>query len=145
MTMPRACRTSAYLRRRCAHISCSPGAVSQARLLENQECADTERYVFGKLSARCFQHLPVFFTAIIPTLETSTVENRRRGVCNTRHRIRYTAFWNFGRTSLPQPTSRPVSCGRWYKLSTLLPSQIPSSGVCYTRYSCVQYSCIHVP
>ena len=34
----------------------TPGAVFQARLLDNREgaSANTERYVFGKLSARCF-------------------------------------------------------------------------------------------
>ena len=53
--------TSEYLRLghtptpkgRC--ISHPTGAVLQARLLDNQEDANTERYVFGKLSARCFQ------------------------------------------------------------------------------------------
>ena len=33
----------------------TPRAVLQARLLEKQEGANTKRYVFGKLSARCFQ------------------------------------------------------------------------------------------
>ena len=39
------------------YISRSPGAVSHARLLDNEEGAsvNTERYVFGKLSASCFQ------------------------------------------------------------------------------------------
>ena len=35
-----------------------PGAVFQARLLDTQEGANTERYVFGKLSAIGFQHRP---------------------------------------------------------------------------------------
>ena len=39
-------------------ITHPPGAVFQGRLLENQEGANTERYVFGKLSARCFQRRP---------------------------------------------------------------------------------------
>ena len=42
-----------YRIRRC--ISHPSGVVFQARLLDNQEGANTERYVFGKLSARCFQ------------------------------------------------------------------------------------------
>ena len=33
----------------------TPEAVFQARLLDNQGGANTDRYVFGKLSARCFQ------------------------------------------------------------------------------------------
>ena len=39
-------------------ISHSPGAFFQGRLLDNQEGANTERYVFGKLSARYFQPRP---------------------------------------------------------------------------------------
>ena len=42
--------------RRC--ISHPLGAVFQGRLLGNQEGANTERYVFGKLSARRFQRRP---------------------------------------------------------------------------------------
>ena len=40
------------------HIITPPGAVFQARLLVNQEGANAERYVFGKLSARRFQRRP---------------------------------------------------------------------------------------
>ena len=32
-----------------------PGAAFQARLLDNQEGTNTERYVFGQLSVKCFQ------------------------------------------------------------------------------------------
>ena len=53
--------SSAYRIRRCLFThSHLPGAVFQARLLDNQECtnsANAERYVFGKLSARSFQSL----------------------------------------------------------------------------------------
>ena len=49
-----------------------PGAAFQARLLENQEGANTERYVFGKLSARCVQRRP---TAV----EIPSTENWSRG------------------------------------------------------------------
>ena len=42
---------------RTVYIS-PPGALIQARFLKNQEGANTERYVFGKLSARCFQRRP---------------------------------------------------------------------------------------
>ena len=45
-----------YRTRRC--LSHTPGAGFQARLLDNQEGANTERYVSGKLSARCFQRPP---------------------------------------------------------------------------------------
>ena len=34
------------------------GEAFQARLIDNQEGGNTERYVFGKLSARCFQPRP---------------------------------------------------------------------------------------
>ena len=37
------------------HTSHPPGAIFQGRLLDNQEDANTERQVFGKLSARRFQ------------------------------------------------------------------------------------------
>ena len=47
----------AHSRGRC--ISHPSGTVFQGRLLGNQEGADTERSVFGKLSATCFQH-PTF-------------------------------------------------------------------------------------
>ena len=40
--------------RRC--VSHPPAAAFQARLLDNQEGANTERHVNGKHSARCFQH-----------------------------------------------------------------------------------------
>ena len=36
-------------------------AVSQGRLLYNQECTNTARYVFGKLSARCFEERRPFW------------------------------------------------------------------------------------
>ena len=38
----------------------TPGAVFHARLLDSQEGANTERYVFGKLSARRFQRRTVW-------------------------------------------------------------------------------------
>ena len=44
---------TAYCVRRC--ISHTPRAVFPAGLLDNQEGANTERYVFRKLSACCFQ------------------------------------------------------------------------------------------
>ena len=37
------------------------GVIFRARLLDNQEGAKTERYVFGKLSARCFQRRPLWY------------------------------------------------------------------------------------
>ena len=40
------------------YITHLPEAVFQARLLDNQEGANTERCVFGKLSAICFQRRP---------------------------------------------------------------------------------------
>ena len=40
------------------YIILPPGTFLQARLLDNQEGAETERYVFGKPSARCFQRRP---------------------------------------------------------------------------------------
>ena len=39
-------------------LSQPPGAVFQARLLDNEDGAHTERHVFGKLSASCFQCPP---------------------------------------------------------------------------------------
>ena len=44
--------------RRC--VTRPPGAVSQARLLGNQEGANAERYVVRKLSARRFQWRPLW-------------------------------------------------------------------------------------
>ena len=42
----------------CITMSHTPAAVFLARLLENQEGANAERCVFGKLSTRCFQRRP---------------------------------------------------------------------------------------
>ena len=51
------------------------GADFQARLLDNQDDANTERCVFGKLS-----NAVLFGTDTIPTAEIPTMENRPRGV-----------------------------------------------------------------
>ena len=40
------------------NITHPPGATFQAQLLDNQEGANIERYVFRKLSARCLQRRP---------------------------------------------------------------------------------------
>ena len=48
-----------YRMRRC--ISHPPGAVFQARLLDKREGVNTERHVFGKLSARRFQGRPFWY------------------------------------------------------------------------------------
>ena len=48
-------------------VSHPPAAVFQARLLGNQECAKTERPVFGKLSGRCLQRRPLWYR-MMPTL-----------------------------------------------------------------------------
>ena len=40
------------------NITHPPGEVFQARLLDNQEDANTEPYVFGTLSAKCFLRRP---------------------------------------------------------------------------------------
>ena len=61
------------------YVSHPTGTVFQARLLDNQEGANTERYAFGKLSARCF-HAELFGTDTIPTSEISTMENQPRAV-----------------------------------------------------------------
>ena len=77
---------------RCRSQSHTPGAVFQGRLLDNQEGADTEcyLYVFGKLSARRLQrHL--FGIDPVPSVEISTMEHRPRGGwCDIHRRIRYT-------------------------------------------------------
>ena len=91
-------------KRRCGGQGCTefdgvciphtPGEVFQARLLDNQEgasddsadsansadSADTERYVFGKLLARCFQRRPVWQQQYIPAADISTMGKRPRGV-----------------------------------------------------------------
>ena len=72
--------------RRC--ISSPPGAVFQARLLDNQEVANTERCVFGKLSVRCFQRR-ASCTDTTPAVEISSTEIGP-GVCDRHRRIRYT-------------------------------------------------------
>ena len=67
----------------------SPGMVSQARLLDNQKgaganSANTERHVFGTLPVRFFQRRLFFGSDTVPTVETSSTENRPRGVWYTR-------------------------------------------------------------
>ena len=57
-------------------MSHTPGAVFLARLLHNQEDANTERCVFGKFSARWFQRPDLVATGTLPTVEVSTIENR---------------------------------------------------------------------
>ena len=59
------------------------GRFFEARLLDNQEGANTERYIFGTLSARCFLSAPFFFwhRDYIPTaVEISSTKKRSRGV-----------------------------------------------------------------
>ena len=60
-------------------MSHTPLVVFQARLLENQEGPNTERYVFGKLSTRC-SNAALFGTGTVLTVEIPSIENRRRGV-----------------------------------------------------------------
>ena len=48
------------IRRWISHTH-TPGAVSQARLLDKQEGANAERCVFRKLSAACFERLPCWY------------------------------------------------------------------------------------
>ena len=55
------------------------GAVFRARLLDNQEGANTERYVLGKLSARWFQTPTFLAPTLFLLVEISTMENRPRG------------------------------------------------------------------
>ena len=58
----------------------SLGTVFQARLLDNQEGADTNRYVFGKLSARCFYRRSFVAPILLQlSVEISTMEDRPRG------------------------------------------------------------------
>ena len=59
----------------------TPGAVFQARLLDNQEGANTERNVLGKLSERCSQRRPSWHLwHYTPAVEISSMENRLTGV-----------------------------------------------------------------
>ena len=51
--LPAPCSSTPY-----TTVYITPTAVFRARLFENQEGADTERYVFGKLLARRFQRRP---------------------------------------------------------------------------------------
>ena len=63
-----------------------PGALFRARLLDKQEGANTERYVFGKLLATRFQRRP-FRHRHYSAVKTSTMENRPWG-CDIHRRIR---------------------------------------------------------
>ena len=60
-------------------MSPPPGAIFQARLLDNQEGANAERHAFGKFSGGV-SNAELFGTETIPTtvVETSTTENRPR-------------------------------------------------------------------
>ena len=86
----------------------TPRAVFQARLLDNQ-VASTERYVFGKLSAKCSQRRLCFSSTLLlfPPVEMSSMENRPKGVWNAPS---YTCF----ACPLPAPCILMVSvilCG----------------------------------
>ena len=55
----------------------------------NQEGANTERYVYGKLSARDVFKADLFGTDTISTVEISTIEHRPRGGwCDIHRRVR---------------------------------------------------------
>ena len=70
------CRRETYRIQRC--ISNTPGAVFQARLLDNQEGPNTEGHVSGKLSD--LSNADLLGTDTIPTAEISTMENQPRAV-----------------------------------------------------------------
>ena len=64
-------------------LSHTPGAVFQARLLDNHEGATTERYVLGKLSATCFSNAELLGTDTInsiPAVDILSIEHRARAV-----------------------------------------------------------------
>ena len=61
-------------------VSHPAGAVFQARLLCNQEGANTERYVFGKLSARCFRRRPLWHRHNSSCGDTEHGKSTQRGV-----------------------------------------------------------------
>ena len=63
-------------------MSHTPGAVFQARLLDNQKGANTERYVFGKLSS-IYSNADLFGTDAIPTVDISTVKSAQGCVMYT--------------------------------------------------------------
>ena len=87
-----------YVRlRRCT--SHTPRVVFQPRpLLDNQEGANAERCIFGKLSARCFQRRHFWHRHTFPTVEISIAENcPRGGWCYIHRRIQYTCKIVFSR------------------------------------------------
>ena len=63
-------------------MSHTPGAVFQARLLDNQKGANTERYVFGELSS-IYSNADLFGTDAIPTVDISTVKSAQGCVMYT--------------------------------------------------------------
>ena len=58
-------------------------AVFQARLLDNQEGANTERYVVGKLSARCFQRRASWYRHYSNCGDVDHGHSAQEGVINT--------------------------------------------------------------
>ena len=58
----------------------------QARLLDNQEGANTDRYVFGKALREMFPAPTIFGIATTPTVEISTLESRPTGGGGDVHR-----------------------------------------------------------
>ena len=66
----------------------TPGAVFQGRIIDNQDGAssvNSKLYVFGKLSARCFQHRSLWHRHYFQLwgFRPSTMENRSRRVWYT--------------------------------------------------------------
>ena len=72
-----------YITRRYAYITPPWGSflslIAGQPLLDSQEGANTERYVFGS-SRRDVFNADLFGTGSIPTVEISSMENRPRGV-----------------------------------------------------------------
>ena len=75
------------------------GRFFQVRLLDNQDganstnSANTERYVFGKLSDKDAANADLLGTDTIPTMEISSMENRPgRGGGGLHRRVRYTTI-----------------------------------------------------
>ena len=77
----RLCKTRSAVYDGVHHTSPPLGRFFQARLLDNQEGANSERYVVGKLSRRDVSKADLVGTGdtVPPAVEISTMEDRPRG------------------------------------------------------------------
>ena len=82
--------THTHVPYRTAYITPSRGGFFRLGLLDNQQGANSERYMFGKLSTRCFQRLALWHRHYsIPTVEISNTEKSvQADATHTFHRIR---------------------------------------------------------